>query len=101
MRRACAFCAEHGVWVLRGEAGHEGGFGFYTSGMRPICFLSDFGLADDFVGTCKGVMLRVAPGVAVVDLTHGSRSKPGRRYCSTPPVTCRRTWYTWPSWTLG
>ncbi|HEX6709898.1 MAG TPA: SAM-dependent chlorinase/fluorinase [Rubrobacter sp.] len=38
--------------------------------MRPICFLSDFGLADDFVGTCKGVMLRIAPGVSVVDLTH-------------------------------
>jgi S-adenosyl-L-methionine hydrolase (adenosine-forming) len=46
------------------------GFGFYTRGMRPICFLSDFGLADDFVGTCKGVMVGVAPGVAVVDLTH-------------------------------
>ena len=38
--------------------------------MRPICFLSDFGLADDFVGTCKGVMLSIAPGVSVVDLTH-------------------------------
>src|SRR3712207_9582025 len=38
--------------------------------MRPVCFLSDFGLADDFVGTCKGVMLGVAPGLAIVDLTH-------------------------------
>jgi S-adenosyl-L-methionine hydrolase (adenosine-forming) len=37
---------------------------------RPICFLSDFGLADDFVGTCKGVVAAVAPGVAVLDLTH-------------------------------
>jgi S-adenosyl-L-methionine hydrolase (adenosine-forming) len=44
---------------------------FYTTGMRPICFLSDFGLADDFVGTCKGVMHRIAPGVSIVDLTHG------------------------------
>lgn len=42
----------------------------YTIGMRPVCFLSDFGLADDFVGTCKGVMHRIAPGVSVVDLTH-------------------------------
>ncbi|CAN5726245.1 SAM-dependent chlorinase/fluorinase [soil metagenome] len=42
----------------------------YTSGMRPVCFVSDFGLADDFVGTCKGVMLRIAPGLSVVDLTH-------------------------------
>ena len=38
--------------------------------MRPVCFLSDFGLVDDFVGTCKGVMLGVAPGLAIVDLTH-------------------------------
>jgi len=38
--------------------------------MRPVCFLSDFGLADDFVGTCKGVMHRIAPGVSIVDLTH-------------------------------
>jgi S-adenosyl-L-methionine hydrolase (adenosine-forming) len=43
---------------------------FILSGMRPICFLSDFGLADDFVGTCKGVMLGIAPRVAIVDLTH-------------------------------
>jgi len=38
--------------------------------MRPLCFLSDFGLADDFAGTCKGVMLKIAPGVSIVDLTH-------------------------------
>jgi S-adenosylmethionine hydrolase len=38
--------------------------------MRPICFLSDFGLADDFVGTCKGVMHSIAPGIQVLDLTH-------------------------------
>lgn len=38
--------------------------------MRPVCFLSDFGLADDFVGTCKGVMLGIAPGLQIVDLTH-------------------------------
>jgi S-adenosylmethionine hydrolase len=38
--------------------------------MRPVCFLSDFGLADDFAGTCRGVMLRIAPDVSIVDLTH-------------------------------
>ncbi len=37
---------------------------------RPICFLSDYGLSDDFVGLCKGAMLRVAPGTTIVDLTH-------------------------------
>jgi S-adenosylmethionine hydrolase len=38
--------------------------------MNPICFLSDFGLADDFVGTCKGVIARIAPESRVIDLTH-------------------------------
>lgn len=39
-------------------------------GTRPICFLSDYGLSDDFVGLCKGVMMRIAPETAIVDLTH-------------------------------
>ncbi len=38
--------------------------------MRPICFLSDFGFAGDFVGTCKGVVACIAPDAAVIDLTH-------------------------------
>lgn len=36
-----------------------------------IVFLTDFGLQDDFVGTCHGVMARIAPDVRVIDLTHG------------------------------
>ena len=39
--------------------------------MRPIVFLSDFGLDDAFVGTCHAVMKRIAPGLEVIDLTHG------------------------------
>ena len=38
--------------------------------VRPICFLSDFGLGEDFVGLCKGVMLRISPEIQVIDLTH-------------------------------
>jgi S-adenosylmethionine hydrolase len=38
---------------------------------RPITFLSDYGLEDDFVGVCHAVMLRIAPDARVVDLTHG------------------------------
>ena len=38
--------------------------------MKSICFLSDFGLAGDFVGTCKGVIASIAPEVRVIDLTH-------------------------------
>jgi S-adenosylmethionine hydrolase len=59
----CLLCKGH---VVAGV----GGGAIYTTGMRPICFLSDFGFADDFVGTCKGVMLSIAPGVSIVDLTH-------------------------------
>ncbi|HEY3961872.1 MAG TPA: SAM-dependent chlorinase/fluorinase [Gaiellaceae bacterium] len=36
-----------------------------------ITFLTDFGLRDDFVGTCHGVIARIAPGVRVIDVTHG------------------------------
>jgi S-adenosyl-L-methionine hydrolase (adenosine-forming) len=36
-----------------------------------ITFLTDFGLADDFVGTCHGVMKRIAPDVQIIDVTHG------------------------------
>ena len=38
---------------------------------RFITFLTDFGLADDFVGTCHGVMKRIAPDVEIIDITHG------------------------------
>jgi S-adenosylmethionine hydrolase len=38
---------------------------------RFISFLSDFGLADDFVGTCHGVIKRIAPDVDIIDVTHG------------------------------
>jgi S-adenosyl-L-methionine hydrolase (adenosine-forming) len=36
-----------------------------------VTFLSDFGLRDDFVGTCHGVMKRIAPDVQIIDITHG------------------------------
>jgi S-adenosylmethionine hydrolase len=36
-----------------------------------ITFLSDYGLQDDFVGTCHGVIKRVAPDVQIIDITHG------------------------------
>ena len=39
--------------------------------MKVITFLTDFGLQDDFVGTCHGVMARIAPEARVIDITHG------------------------------
>jgi S-adenosylmethionine hydrolase len=38
-----------------------------------VTFLTDFGLEDDFVGTCHGVMKRIAPEVEIIDITHGIR----------------------------
>jgi S-adenosylmethionine hydrolase len=37
---------------------------------RVVAFLSDFGLADEFVGVCTAVIVGLAPGTTVVDLTH-------------------------------
>ena len=37
---------------------------------RTIVFLTDYGLTDEFVGVCHGVMQRIAPDARVVDLTH-------------------------------
>jgi hypothetical protein len=36
-----------------------------------ITFLSDFGLQDDFVGTCHGVIKRIAVDAEIIDITHG------------------------------
>jgi S-adenosylmethionine hydrolase len=36
-----------------------------------ITFLTDFGLEDDFVGTCHGVIAGIAPDSRVIDVTHG------------------------------
>ena len=38
---------------------------------RPIVFLSDYGLEDEFVGICHAVIARISPASPVIDLTHG------------------------------
>lgn len=35
-----------------------------------VLFLSDFGVKDDSVAVCKGEMLRVDPGLRIVDISH-------------------------------
>src|SRR5919198_5551754 len=37
---------------------------------RPIVFLSDYGLEDEFVGICHAVIARVSPESTVIDLSH-------------------------------
>jgi S-adenosyl-L-methionine hydrolase (adenosine-forming) len=36
-----------------------------------VTFLSDYGLDDDFVGICHGVIATICPQARVIDLTHG------------------------------
>jgi S-adenosylmethionine hydrolase len=36
-----------------------------------ITFLSDYGLEDDFVGVCHGVIAGICPDARVIDITHG------------------------------
>ena len=40
---------------------------------ETITFLTDFGLKDDFVGVCRGVMRSIARNAEVIDVTHGIR----------------------------
>jgi S-adenosyl-L-methionine hydrolase (adenosine-forming) len=39
--------------------------------MGTVTLLSDYGLDDDFVGVCHGVIARIAPDVRIIDITHG------------------------------
>jgi S-adenosyl-L-methionine hydrolase (adenosine-forming) len=40
------------------------------AGFTWITFLSDYGLDDNFVGVCHGVIARTAPQARVIDITH-------------------------------
>ena len=59
-----------------------------------ITFLTDFGLQDDFVGVCRGVMKRIARDAQILDITHGiaaAGGDPGRaRARPLGPVPARR-----------
>lgn len=41
------------------------------SAYRFVTFLSDYGLEDEFVGVCRGVIKRFAPDVEIIDIAHG------------------------------
>ena len=46
---------------------------------RPVVFISDFGLGDEFVGVCHGVVAGIAPECRVIDLTHAVPPQDVRR----------------------
>jgi S-adenosylmethionine hydrolase len=37
---------------------------------RPIVFVSDFGLGNEWVGICHSVLAGISPRSPIVDLTH-------------------------------
>ena len=39
--------------------------------MLPVTFLSDYGLQDEYVGVCHGVIRQIAPEAPIIDITHG------------------------------
>lgn len=39
--------------------------------MVVVTLLSDYGVQDDFVGVCHGVIAQIAPQARVIDITHG------------------------------
>lgn len=47
--------------------------------MRPVLFLTDYGLDDEFVGVCHAVIASIAPDVRVIDLSHGVPPQDVRR----------------------
>jgi S-adenosylmethionine hydrolase len=47
--------------------------------LSPLVLLTDFGLQDAYVGVMKGVILRLCPGVPLIDLTHAIRPQDVRQ----------------------
>src|SRR5262249_59871772 len=37
----------------------------------PIALLSDFGYRDHYAGVMRGVIASIAPGIPIIDITHG------------------------------
>jgi len=57
--------------------------------MRVITLTTDFGAADWFVGTMRGVILSIHPRVQIVDITHGVRAGDVRAAAFTVAASCR------------
>ena len=57
--------------------------------MRVITLTTDFGAADWFVGTMRGVILSIHPRVQIVDITHGVRAGDVRAAAFAVAASCR------------
>ena len=61
----------HSLIVVAEEAAAGAGILRNPMTYRPISFMSDFGVEDEFVGVIHGVIARIAPNLRVIDVTHG------------------------------
>jgi S-adenosylmethionine hydrolase len=64
--------------------------------MPIITLLTDFGSADHYVAEMKGVLLSRAPGVTLVDITHGTAPGDVR----SAAYVLGRTWHRFPAGTI-
>ena len=64
--------------------------------MPLITFLSDFGTSDSYVGEVKGVLMSLAPGVPVIDISH--QINPGNIRAAAHILD--RTWHRFPGGTV-
>jgi S-adenosylmethionine hydrolase len=64
--------------------------------MGLITFLSDFGTSDSYVGEVKGVIVSLAPGTPVIDISHSI--SPGNIPAAAHVL--ERTWHRFPGGTV-
>jgi S-adenosylmethionine hydrolase len=62
----------------------------------PIALLTDFGQRDHYVGVMKGVIATIAPGAAVVDITHGVPAQS----VAAGAIVLRQSWRYFPPGTI-
>src|SRR6202163_819768 len=66
LARALSLCAAGGLLSLPSSVHADA-----IERARPlIVFMTDFGVIDDAVAICKGVIKTIAPGAEIIDLTH-------------------------------
>jgi S-adenosyl-L-methionine hydrolase (adenosine-forming) len=72
-RRRCRAGRSHRRAALPRQAPPTGRrrAGATVTGIPIVTFLSDYGLTDNFVGICHGVIARICPDARVIDITHG------------------------------
>ncbi len=78
------------------------GFGLAQNSVQQppptIVFMTDFGIVDDSVALCKGVMYGITPNLRIVDLTHQVNAysiQDGARFLFGPLRTSRRERFLW------